>query len=438
MAPAATELTTKVQSGSPYQLDQSQILRASEALVKHIASEEQRSSGEAPKKNLLADDDASSDEAKGNDDTVPVWLIVTTKKHIVNKARLKPGKIPLPHPLNTDPGTRICLITADPQRTYKDIVAHPSFPSDLGPRIARVIGISKLRAKYKAYEARRQLASEHDVFLADDRIITSLPALLGKTFYQTGARRPVPVSLRGNEKTPRDAQGRKVRRPADAPPAGLVAGSPEAVAREIRRALEAALVHLSPSTSTAVKVGRADWAPEWIAANVEAVVAGLTANDKFIPRGWRNVKSLHIKGPNTMALPVWLADELWVDEEDVLDEAWKEDPEKVQQRLEKKKERKAKAKGRATEAGANEEKAERSEWKEKKEKKRKAEGETKDAKPAKKSKKDKSFEDDNLAKEIAKRKEKLKRQRAEAMEGDEDVVKMLGNNKKVKKAKSKA
>ena len=42
--------------------------------------------------------------------------------------------------------------------------------------------------------------------------------------------------------------------------------------------------------------------------------------EKFVTKGWRNVRAVHIKGPNTMALPVWLAKELWVDEEDVLEE----------------------------------------------------------------------------------------------------------------------
>lgn len=37
------------------------------------------------------------------------------------------------------------MITADPQRAYKDIVAHPSFPKELGSKIARVIGIAKLK-----------------------------------------------------------------------------------------------------------------------------------------------------------------------------------------------------------------------------------------------------------------------------------------------------
>ncbi len=35
---------------------------------------------------------------------------------------------------------------------------------------------------------------------------------------------------------------------------------------------------------------------------------------------WRNVRGVHVKGPNTMAVPVWLAEELWTDEGMVLEE----------------------------------------------------------------------------------------------------------------------
>ncbi|KAK4891182.1 hypothetical protein LTR28_002504, partial [Elasticomyces elasticus] len=52
--------------------------------------------------------------------------------------------------------------------------------------------------------------------------------------------------------------------------------------------------------------------------NIEAVVTGLV--EKYVPKQWRGVRAFHIKGPNTMALPIWLADELWEDEADVLEE----------------------------------------------------------------------------------------------------------------------
>lgn len=57
--------------------------------------------------------------------------------------------------------------------------------------------------------------------------------------------------------------------------------------------------------------------PEEVAENIEAAVEGMVK--KFVPKGWRNIRAIHIKGPNTMALPIWLAEELWQDEEDVLE-----------------------------------------------------------------------------------------------------------------------
>jgi hypothetical protein len=47
--------------------------------------------------------------------------------------------------------------------------------------ITKIVGVSKLRAKYEAPEAKRQLCSLYDIFLADERVIPSLPKLLGDT-----------------------------------------------------------------------------------------------------------------------------------------------------------------------------------------------------------------------------------------------------------------
>ena len=42
--------------------------------------------------------------------------------------------------------------------------------------------------------------------------------------------------------------------------------------------------------------------------------------DKFIPKGWKNIKSLFIKGPNTVALPIWQTTELWTEDSEVLED----------------------------------------------------------------------------------------------------------------------
>lgn len=247
---------------------------------------------------------------------------MTTKKHVVDKNRLKPSKISVPNSLNKSTSLNICLITADPQRSVKDIVADSTFPSELSSRITRVIGLTKLRDRYKSFESRRQLLSEHDVFLADDRIIMRLVETLGKIFYQS-SKRPIPIRIEQIDKV----DGKRVKKETKTKPSKedrkASFASPHVVAKEIEKALSCVPVYLAPSTTTSIRVGSSKFSPEQLAENVKAVVSGLT--EKFITKGWRNVKSIHIKGTSTMALPIWLADELWLDEADVLEQTNEED-----------------------------------------------------------------------------------------------------------------
>lgn len=45
--------------------------------------------------------------------------------------------------------------------------------------VAKVIGVSKLKGKYEPFEAKRQLCNSYDLFVADDRVVPSLPKLIG-------------------------------------------------------------------------------------------------------------------------------------------------------------------------------------------------------------------------------------------------------------------
>lgn len=206
---------------------------------------------------------------------------------------------------------------------YKDALAHPSFPDPkLSSRVARVIGATKLKSKYKSFESRRQLLAEHDVFLADSRIIKYLPGALGKIFYKGGTKRPIPIEIAGPRE--RDQNGKRIKAPPisvrkkTSKAEGLGAASPDKIAQEIQKALDSVLLHLAPGVSTAVKVADASFSPETCTRNIESVLKTMT--EKLIPQGWKNVRAIHVKGPNTAAFPIWMAGELWVNEEDVLEE----------------------------------------------------------------------------------------------------------------------
>lgn len=216
----------------------------------------------------------------------------------------------MPHSLNTSPNLRICLITADPQRAVKNVVADPAFPANLKSRITKIIGFTKLKNRYKTFETRRQLLAEHDIFLADDRIITRLPATLGKIFYKGSAKRPIPVTIAQSQHTKKDTKQKAVDGEGAAAPAG-----PAVLAKEIDKAVDAVPVSLRPGTLVAVRVGLASFRPEQLADNVAAVVQNLV--EKHVVKGWKNVRGIHIKGQSSTAVPIWLADDLWTESDDI-------------------------------------------------------------------------------------------------------------------------
>lgn len=285
----------------------SQALKASKALLAHIQKSAKDAAASTAKRNILDVVDDDKAEKPLSLAETPVWMTVTTKRHIHDSKKLQPGKIILPHPLNDDPEATICLIVADPQRHYKNIVASDAFPTELRERVTRVIDYKHLTAKFKQYEAQRKLYSEHDIFLADDRVINRLPKALGKVFYKTTAKRPIPVVLQ--KKQPREDGKRAKRAKKDSDE--INCRPTEEITAEIEKAVGAALVHLSPSTNTALKVGFAGMEAKALSANI--VKAANEVANKFVPKRNNGVRSIFVKGPQTVALPIWQADELWVD-----------------------------------------------------------------------------------------------------------------------------
>lgn len=169
--------------------------------------------------------------------------------------------------------------------------------------------------------------------------VNRLPKLLGKSFYKTTVKRPIPVDLARNRE--KGSDGKKIKRPEGKKkkrdPAEEVNARPVSeIVREIKKALSSALVHLSressalgpvqilvpktdfsaATTNTAVRVGYAGWPPEHVADNVMKVSAELV--EKLVPQKWNNVRSIYIKGPATTALPIYQTEELWIDESEVV------------------------------------------------------------------------------------------------------------------------
>ncbi|KAH9950647.1 ribosomal protein L1p/L10e family-domain-containing protein [Amylocystis lapponica] len=195
-----------------------------------------------------------------------VWLQVTVKRMHPEK-KLKPAKIPLVHPLVDPRSEAVCLITKDPQREYKDLLESHKIRF-----ISRVVGITKLKGKFRPFEARRLLLKENGLFLADERVVPLLPNLLGSKFFQA-KKQPIPVCL-----TRKDLKG------------------------ELERAISSSYFHQNQGTCTSVKVGTLSQTPAQVLENLKMALPAIVAH---IKGAWDNVQSLHIKANSSASLPIW-------------------------------------------------------------------------------------------------------------------------------------
>lgn len=136
--------------------------------------------------------------------------------------------------------------------------------------------MDKLRSQYKEFKARRELVSQYDMFICDDRILPMLTKALGKTFL-AAKKQPVPIRIQRNGKL-------------------LSLGT------EIARARDSAFLVGSYGDCWAVKLAHTAMTEEEVSANL---VAGIAQVVERIPHKWKNIKAISIKSTNSVALPIY-------------------------------------------------------------------------------------------------------------------------------------
>ena len=122
------------------------------------------------------------------------YLQLALKSMPMQSRKDKPVPLPLPHPMFSPEGAEICLFVKDHKgeghKEAKQMVAR--FERKGG--VSKVIGLSKLRTKYESFESKRELCKAYDLFLADERVLPSLPKLIGKSFFKK-KKQPIPIDL---------------------------------------------------------------------------------------------------------------------------------------------------------------------------------------------------------------------------------------------------
>ncbi|CAD6268912.1 unnamed protein product [Miscanthus lutarioriparius] len=155
----------------------------------------------------------------------------------------RPRLLPLPHPVV---GHDVCVISDDRPKSGSPSASDLLHASKLP--VSEVIPLSTLRTDYRPYESRRRLAASHALFVADRAILPLLPRVLGKAFYSTN-KAPIGVDFTR-------VDGRS----------------------------------------------RLDMEEEEI---VDNVMAAVEAAVEKVPKMWANVRALHLKAVDSVALPIY-------------------------------------------------------------------------------------------------------------------------------------
>lgn len=233
-------------------IDRQQVHRAAVALLKHIAAQQAR------KSDLFDEDEI-------------IYLVIALSRQPQGPRKDKPIKLPLQHPLHNFDEAEVCLFVKDHKgeghRAAKEQLALQQVSG-----VAKIVGLSKLRSKYEAHEAKRKLCSTFDLFLADDRILPSLPKLIGKQFFRK-KKQPIPVSLSSKDWS-----------------------------SQVRQAIEATYMLLPRGTCINIKVAKSSFTAEECVENIMTVLAAATHH---IAKGWQGVRAVHLKTTDSVALPMY-------------------------------------------------------------------------------------------------------------------------------------
>lgn len=233
-------------------LKREQVQKAVAALLKYVVSQKEGS------KDLLEDEEY-------------IYLNIALKKTPQPPKNPSPILLPLPHPIYDVENAEVCLFVKDHKgEGHKGAKLRVKQEKIAG--VAKVIGLSKLKGKYEPFEAKRQLCNSYDLFVADDRVVPSLPKLIGKSFFKK-KKVPIPVNLQARDWS-----------------------------AQIQKALSGTYLNKNGGNCLSIRVGKSSMSQEDCAENIVATVVSAL---EHIPKKWLNVQALHLKSVNSVALPIY-------------------------------------------------------------------------------------------------------------------------------------
>lgn len=249
-----------------------------DALIKHLKSskDSKPDNGKLP---LL--DDPSEAYLKE-----AIFFQLTTKRILTAESAptLKPLTIPLPHSPFPASAT-VLVVTQDPHDKYAEKCRS-------NPRVQNVLGMGAIRKNYNSYEQLRRLrdgdiiGEEPALVLADEKIVVSLPRVLGKAFYRTPKTTPIPVRM-----------------------------TPSTIEGVVEEAFKRTYVRKNCGNCVAVRIGYAGMPVDDLIENCVAMWERCVSQKRLVKGGVDEVRGGYVKSGSSVALPVWIAQGLYTDED---------------------------------------------------------------------------------------------------------------------------
>uniref|UniRef100_A0A7S3C0E6 Uncharacterized protein n=1 Tax=Prasinoderma singulare TaxID=676789 RepID=A0A7S3C0E6_9VIRI len=213
------------------------------------------------------------------DDGAVVNLVLALRK-APRREKVCPRRLPVPRELLPE-DAELCLFVKDEgdegeAAALEKLEALRQAGQAHG--VVKVMGVTRLKKDYKQFEARRALLKRYDMFLADERVVTVLPRLLGSKFFKA-KKQPVPLKLAKKQDW------------------GPI----------FKQAREGAYLHLAGGSCSLIHVGRASWPAKHVAANAMAALQGAVPH---LPGKWRGLQAVFLKTSDSMALPIYATDAL--------------------------------------------------------------------------------------------------------------------------------
>ncbi|KAK6168344.1 hypothetical protein SNE40_020898 [Patella caerulea] len=208
-------------------------------------------------------------------------LTVTFKKVPSAGKKITATTVELNLPKSTSHDSQtVCLFVKDLDKDDREYEKTKYHYQDLLKKaglkeIPDIIPLKNLLLEYKPFEAKRNLSNMYDIFLADSRVTKVLPRILGKHFY-------------GRKKIPK-----------------RVIMSADSLKDEVNGAINRCNYVMSmKGSSSMVAVAHNKMKINDIVANIMAAVRQIS---DVIPGGSDNIRNLHIRTVDSVAIPLYVS-----------------------------------------------------------------------------------------------------------------------------------